>query len=168
MVAPLAYQPPVDHLIRRWKYHGQLHLGPTLAALWLAGCARSAETGLRPDLRVNWLVPVPLHRSRLRERGFNQSLELARCLSRQLGLPLATHWLHRRRASVPQSLLSAADRRRSQRGTFVADPALGQLAGARVALLDDVVTTGSTANACAEALLRAGAERVEVWAVSRA
>lgn len=170
VIAPLAYRPPVDEFIRRWKYQGQLPLGPMLAALWVAGCAPSAATGLRPHPHVNLLVPVPLHRSRLLERGFNQSLEFGRCLSRRLGITLAARCLIRRRAGVSQSLLTAADRRRSQRGVFAVDPARtpAGLAGARVALLDDVVTTGSTANACAEKLLDAGAAQVEVWAISRA
>ena len=113
------------------------------------------------------LVPVPLHTSRLRRRGFNQAVALARVLGRQRGLPIAPRVLARTRATSAQAALAAAERRRNLLGAFaVRRPTL--VAGRHVVLVDDVLTTGATANACAEALLAAGARRVDVYTVGRA
>jgi ComF family protein len=112
------------------------------------------------------LVPVPLHRSRLAERGFNQSLELARVIARRLGIDCAASALARSRATPSQTGLDARARHRNVRGAFVADARY--LAGKRIALIDDVITTGATVRECARVLRGAGAARVEVWAVARA
>lgn len=159
MRAALLYAPPVDRLVQGLKFGGRLSharlLGELLAE-HLAGCV-----GPRPEL----LVPVPLHPRRQRARGFNQALELARPVARQLGLELVPAACRRRRDTAAQSDLDAATRRRNVRGAFAVDAAV---AGRRVALLDDVVTTGHTVGALARALAAAGAARVEVWCVARA
>ena len=113
------------------------------------------------------LVPVPLHPARLRARGFNQALLLARALGRRLDLPIAPRVLSRRRATRAQPGLDAAERRRNLRAAFrVRVP--GAVEGRRVVLVDDVLTTGATADACARVLLAAGAVRVDVYTVARA
>ncbi|MEM1089941.1 MAG: ComF family protein [Pseudomonadota bacterium] len=156
VTAALAFAPPVDGWVRRFKYDGTLYLGRLLSELFLLRCRPAV-----PDL----IVPVPLHRERLTLRGFNQSAELARPMARRLGVPLVQNLLLRGRSGVPQSTLLAADRRRAMRGVFqVRRP----LDGARVALIDDVLTTGATATACARALKQAGAAEVRVWVISRA
>jgi ComF family protein len=113
------------------------------------------------------LVPVPLHVNRLRSRGFNQALLLARALARHRGLEVAARALVRRRDTHMQPGLSAPDRRRNLRGAFaVREPA--RIAGRHVVLVDDVLTTGATADACATVLHAAGAARVDVFTVGRA
>ncbi|MGB2788995.1 MAG: ComF family protein, partial [Dokdonella sp.] len=112
------------------------------------------------------LLCVPLHESRLRERGYNQALELAKPLARALHWPRHPHALRRIRSTQAQSGLDARARRRNLRGAFEVDPA--QTLPTHVALLDDVMTTGSTLRECARVLRKAGVQRVDVWALARA
>lgn len=158
-LAPLIYGFPVDRLLPRFKFHGDLAAGRLLAATLLS--AASAAPGARPAT----LIPVPLHRTRLRERGYNQALELARPIARQLGIPLAPDALERVRPTRAQSELGALDRRRNVRGAFVVR---GRTLPDHVALVDDVMTTGATLSECARVLKRAGVARVDVWVVARA
>ncbi len=153
--AALLYQPPVDHLLRRFKFHGDLAAGAVLAALM----ADALATADRPQA----LVPVPLHRARLRQRGYDQALELARPLAAAFGLPLHSRLLQRVRATAPQSELGAADRQRNVRGAFSAGPTPLR----HLALVDDVMTTGATAQAAARALQVAGVARVDIWVCAR-
>ena len=156
VIAPLHFAPPVDGLIHAYKFHGDLAAGRLLANLLAA-----ATTASRPEL----LLPVPLHARRLRQRGFNQSLELARQLSRQRRLPLADRLLVRCRDTPPQRLLPASERRANVRGAFALR---GPLSARHVAVLDDVMTTGQTMMEICRLLRRAGAARIEVWVVARA
>ncbi len=110
------------------------------------------------------LVPVPLHRARLAERGYNQALEIARVLSRGLGLPVDHGCCERILATLPQAGLDEGARRRNIRGAF---SARRPLSWRHLAILDDVVTTGNTVEELARVLRRAGAARIEVWAVAR-
>lgn len=148
------YAAPVDGLLRRFKFHQDLAAGRLLAALLQARCA-----GLpRPQA----VLPVPLHSARLRQRGYDQALELARPLARALDLPLGTG-LQRVRATAPQSELDAPARRRNLRHAFAVQAPLPP----HVALIDDVMTTGATLHAAALALRRAGVARVDAWVVAR-
>ena len=157
--APYAYAWPLDHLVHALKYRGQLAtarvLG-TLLAQWLAA------RGLHDEIDV--IVPVPLHPARHAERGFNQSAELARQLGRGLRLPLAVSLAERRRATPPQVGLSVDARHSNLAGAFRARA----VAGLRVAIVDDVTTTGATLQELALALLQAGAVVVDGWCVARA
>ena len=110
------------------------------------------------------LIPVPLHRSRLRQRGFNQATELAAPLARRFKLPLLPHSLKRIRATVAQSELNARLRTSNVRNAFAVT---GTELPSHVALVDDVITTGSTIYECARILQRAGVKRVDVWALAR-
>jgi len=154
----LRYAFPVDRLLPRFKFHGDLAAGEALATLlqWSLDPAESPEA----------LVPVPLHAHRLRDRGYDQALELARALSRDGGPPLLAERLRRVRITAPQSELGAAARRDNVFGAFAlhGDGALPQ----HVALVDDVLTTGATVGECARVLLAAGVRRVDVWTVARA
>lgn len=158
--APFVYLPPLAGLLTRFKFSGDLAAGRVLAELALAQWPASGLS--LPQA----LIPVPLHVDRLRERGYNQALELARPLALALGVSLVPQGLQRLHATPAQSGLSALARRRNLRKAF-AVPA-GTALPAHVALLDDVMTTGATAHECALALRRAGVQRVDVWAVARA
>ena len=155
-VAPLAWRFPVDALVSRFKYDGALHLGALLGRLLATRCMVAPH----PDA----ILPVPLHSSRLAERGFNQAQELARPVASALGLPLLTRASARVLPAPAQAGLAARQRYRNLAGAFRVD---GCVSGRRIAILDDVLTTGSTARALAQAVLRAGAAAVQVWAVAR-
>lgn len=155
---PFRYEWPLAPLEARFKFGADLAAGRSLATLW---------TGSTPPVELpQAVVPVPLHRSRLRRRGYNQALELAKPLARQLGIPLLRDALQRVRATGAQTDLNALQRRRNVRGAF-AVPA-GAALPAHVAVLDDVFTTGATLGECARVLRRAGVARVDVWALARA
>ncbi len=158
--AAFRYAHPLDLLEARFKFHADLAAGRVLAELLVLRA--QADAPALPDA----IVPVPLHRARLRTRGYNQALELARPLAQALDLPLRLDLLERTRATDAQSALDAKARRRNLRGAFsaVADAPLP----AHVALFDDVRTTGATLREAARTLLRAGVARVDAWALARA
>jgi ComF family protein len=157
--SPFRYSWPLDRLESRYKFSADLAAGRALAELWIAH-------GMPTPARPGTVVPVPLHRTRLRRRGYNQALELARPLARHWRLPLCADLLQRRRATAAQTELDAVARRRNMRGAFRV--AVGAVVPAHVVVLDDVMTTGATLAECSRVLKRAGAERVEVWALARA
>ena len=153
------YRAPVAGWLQAYKYAHQLEHAATLAR---ALAERISSTGVP---RVDCLIPVPLHRSRQRQRGFNQARELAVPISRHLGIPLADGAATRIRRTPKQSLqASRAQRRRNLRGASRIER---DLSGLHVALVDDVITTGATVEELARACVLAGAERVEAWAVAR-
>ena len=158
--APFRYAHPLDLIEARFKFHGDLAAGRVLAGL-LTAAARFDAPRARPAL----MLCVPLHPTRLRERGYNQALELARPLAAALDLPLAADALIRTRATTAQTGLDADARRRNLRDAFTVRD--GQALPAHVAVFDDVMTTGSTLRECARVLRRAGVLRVDVWALAR-
>ena len=113
------------------------------------------------------ILPVPLHGARLRERGYNQALEIARPVARALDVPLDYQSLVRVRATVPQTGMTLAARRKNLRGAFAWRSGT-EVQDRRVALVDDVMTTGSTVQAAAQCLRTAGAQEVEIWVIARA
>jgi ComF family protein len=153
----MLYQPPMSQLISNLKFHQQLYLAAPLARLLIH---RLDDLAHRPEL----ILPVPLHPYRLRERGFNQSQELARVVAKHYRIPLDSRLVKRTRQTQAQSHLSEQERRRNLRNAF---RVYGSLKGVRVAILDDVVTTGSTITEMSKALKRAGAANVTVWALAR-
>ncbi len=150
------YEAPVHWMIGRFKFNRQLVYGRVLAQLikddW-------PDTAL-PDM----IVPVPLHRERLRQRGFNQALELFRPLAQSLGIPIENRLCVRARPTSAQSGLDKQARRSNVRGAFKVK---ANCSGKHVVIVDDVVTTGSTVGEMARVLKQAGAIRVGVWAVAR-
>lgn len=113
------------------------------------------------------LVPVPLHPARLRSRGYDQAVLLARGLARRRGLAMSPRALQRTRPTPAQAALRARDRLHNLRAAFAVRSA-ARVAGRRVVLIDDVLTTGATADACARVLVAAGASRVDVYTAGRA
>jgi len=155
----LRYAYPADKLIQRLKFNAQLHLARLLGER-LAGHITRHVT--QPPQVI---IPVPLHCSRLRERGFNQALELARPVARRLNIPLDYRSGARVRATAVQSLLPAAQRRRNIKGAFqITRP----LAAHHAAIVDDVMTTGHTVEEFAATLRKAGVEKIDVWVLARA
>lgn len=162
VIAALEFQGTARALVHGLKFRGQLPLARTLGAE-LARAVRA-----RGPVSAELVVPVPLHRRRLRERGFNQASELARVVGAELGLPVSSPGVVvRRRRTVPQTDLEGIGaRQRNVAGAFGVDSK--GLAGRRVALLDDVMTTGATLFELARAARAAGAVGVEVWVCCRA
>jgi ComF family protein len=150
--AALAYEFPADTLIQALKFRGELALAPLLAG-FLAGALEGE--------RVDYIVPVPLSRERLRRRGYNQAMEIARHLGRQGVEPSLCE---RTRDAPPQMELPYDERQRNVRGAF---RCTRELIGASVAVVDDVMTTGATLDELARTLKRAGAVRVVNWIVAR-
>ncbi len=201
--AAFVYGPPLDRLLPRLKFHDDLAAGRLLAGLMseefarLRGYAVDAHPGAdvgtattnaisseissatnsaidsMASARPHALIPLPLHRTRLRSRGYDQALELARSLSKHLDIPLRIDVLQRDRDTSPQSRLNAAARRKNLRGAFavnidaIADATRSTPPLAHVVLIDDVMTTGATLHAAADALLRAGVVRVDAWVCAR-
>ena len=152
--AACAYRFPVPGLVQGFKYGGRFaHVRPMLAAM----------RELTPPV-ADLVVPMPLVPARLRERGFNQAVELARPLARAWGLPLAIEVVRRVRDTGHQTGRSRAERFAAMRGAFDCDP---RLAGLRVVVVDDVMTTGASLDALARALKAAGAARVECRVFAR-
>lgn len=155
-IAALAYRFPADVLVHALKFRGELALAAVLARLLAAR--------IGPDPAVSCLVPVPIASARLRERGFNQALEIARHVARATGTRLAPELCDRARETPAQTDLPWAERGSNVRGAFRASRALD---GASIAVLDDVMTTGATLDEIAATLKRAGAARVVNWVIAR-
>jgi ComF family protein len=155
------YEGAARSAIHALKYRGQRRLAAPLAY-------RLAEAALRAGAQVDVIIPMPLHVARRRERGYNQAALLARPLARALGAPVNERALVRIRATQPQTRLNHVDRRANVAGAFaLANSAARTLAGRRIALVDDVTTTGATLEAAAEALLAARPAAIYALAVAR-
>lgn len=156
----LLYQPPVADIILRLKFGGQLNGLTTLAKL--AAPSLCMQELSEPEL----IVPVPLHTSRLRERGFNQATLIAQACFPQWAKRIRVDTLQRNRLTTPQSQLSGRERRRNLQRVFAVKKNV-EVQGKRILVVDDVFTTGSTVNECARVLRKAGAVRIEVFTVAR-
>ena len=158
--SPWLYSEQMAYLIQRWKFGRQTRLTPLLAALWLKGLQHV------PD--IDLLIPVPLHWRRLWRRGFNQSALLCRQLRKQspqiAAMDADLGGARRCRATAAQSGMNAARRAVNLHGAFTVQRPCDNL---RVAIVDDVLTTGATAAALAAALADAGASHIEIWCLAR-
>jgi ComF family protein len=158
--AAFAYAPPVDFLVQALKYRAQLATGRVLGVLLGAAVLRH---GVHLDVDV--VVPVPLHPARHAERGFNQSAELGRWVARGVGRRFCEGAVSRVRDTRRQVGLHLDERRTNLTGAFACGPSLR---GLRVAVVDDVLTTGSTARAMAVTLRDAGVASIDLWCVAHA
>lgn len=157
--AAFRYASPLAGLVQGLKYDGRLATARVLGTLLGRSVQRAAL-----HLDVDALVAVPLHSAKLAERGFNQSIEIARWVAHAVQRPCAHAWLTRARATRPQVGLPLAERLANLESAFAA---AGAVQNRRVVIVDDVVTTGGTVRECAWALRRAGASSVDVWCVAR-
>lgn len=160
VTASFAYAAPLDRLLPMFKFHQSMAAGRLLSGLMaetLKGAA-SANPGAS-------LVPIPLHRRRLRQRGYDQALELARPLAKRLAMPLRADVLIRPKTTNAQSRLDKSARRGNLSGAFKVHPRCS--VPPHVILIDDVMTTGATLEAAAVALRRAGVARVDAWVCAR-
>lgn len=157
--SPLAYAYPLDKLIQCFKFDGDLAMGRLLGGVLAEYLV--AGGGDKPD----FITPVPLHPSRLKERGFNQAAELARPVGKRLRIPVRLDVCERVRATEIQSKLDAAERKKNLKDAFAVKKSVD---GKHVAILDDVITTGTTVEVLTKTLKDSGARRVSVWCAARA
>lgn len=153
---------PLREMIARLKFQGRFSIGSSLGKL-LALSLEPEFSETPPDI----LLPVPLHTGRLRLRGFNQSIEIARQLSDHFNVPVATRYCQRVRASIPQRGLSAAEREKNVQGIFRIASETMQSTPRHIVIVDDVVTTMATVKAIAYLLKKEGVERVDVACLAR-
>lgn len=159
VIAVGPYAGTLREAVQHFKYRGQLPLERPLGAL----LAETLQTG--GARHFDMVIPVPLYKDRLRERGYNQALQLARQVGSRLKIPVAPALLRRVRATASQQGLDAVTRKSNLRGAFAVS---APLTGRRLLLVDDVLTTGATARECAAVLRKAGAASVEVAVLGRA
>jgi ComF family protein len=155
---PFRYAYPLDHLVRGLKFRNELACGRVLGQMF----ARSVLERTEPMPQA--IVPVPLARRRYRQRGYNQASELALAIRRAIGVAVMSDVAIRQRETAEQAGLDRKARRRNVTGAFAT---VAPLLARHVAILDDVVTTGSTVRELAAVLRGAGAQQVEVWAIAR-
>ena len=153
------YRHPVAQIVQRLKFNAKLNMARLLGELMAEQLHHKIQT--LPEL----IIPVPLHRSRLRGRGFNQALEIARPLARKFGILIDYKSCVRTRATATQSLLPAKDKRANVQGAF---SVVRPIQARHVAVVDDVMTTGHTLEEVAKALRKAGVEQIDVWVATRA
>ena len=153
-VAVFAYAFPLDKMVQALKFNEQLMLVHLLAN----------KLAQRVEIHPDCIVAMPLHPARLRERGFNQSLELARQIARSLNIPLLNYACQRVRDTPPQSALPWKERGKNMRKAFTCTE---DLSGKHVAVVDDVMTSGASVNELARALRQANAREVSAWVIAR-
>lgn len=156
-----AYEAPLTTLIPALKFGRQLIYARILGEL-MANQLKEVWYCHRPlpDL----LIPVPLHKERLQQRGYNQALEIARPIHQCLGIPIEIQAIKRIKNTPAQMKLSAVERRQNLKQAFMYD---GDLTDKTIAILDDVMTTGATVTELSYTLLEKGANRIDIWCCAR-
>ena len=161
--AVFLYAYPVDAMMLRYKYGNMLNLGDTF------GEFLAEKTVLENHFKnIDLIIPMPMHPQRLKERGFNQALEIAKVLCKNHKEKLDYKSVERQTLTPPQASLPLKERVKNIKGAFkVNTDKLGKLQGKRIAIVDDVMTTGASLNELAKTLKKAGASHVECWVIAR-
>jgi ComF family protein len=154
--ALFTYTYPIDSILQQYKYKDMLHLANVFAKLF--------HQQHKISHRIDLVIPMPMHPKRLQERGFNQALEIARYLAKDLNLKLNYQACQRIKLTPPQAGLPLKERIKNVRGVFECKQSLK---GLNIAIVDDVMTTGASLNELAKTLKKAGAARVECWIIAR-
>jgi len=154
------YDYPLDRLLQHYKYKESLHLADTFSTLFIN---RLLDTG-HINSSIDLIIPMPMHHERLKQRGFNQALEIARLISKNRQIELDSTSCRRTRLTPPQASLPLKERIKNIRGVFECNKNLQEL---HIALIDDVMTTGASLNELAKTLKQAGAAHVECWVIAR-
>jgi ComF family protein len=162
LCALFSYDPPVPRMIFKLKYSGKLNYGKILGGL-LAD--KIEKEWYKNQALPEAIIPVPLHRKRLRKRGFNQAVEIALPIKKRLRIPILYHYFLRIKDTVPQSALSKYYRFNNLKSVFRVTE---KLPYQHVAIIDDVVTTGNTVSALCELLKEKGVMQIDIWCVARA
>jgi ComF family protein len=157
VITAYTFEEPLRSLLHEFKYLKALHLRPLLAALMI-------EAYDEKMAQADCIMPTPLHTARICERGFNQAAELAKIIAKKIKKPYVDSICKKINNTLPQVGLTAQDRRKNLRYTFIAKPSPYQ----HVLMIDDLVTTGSTANEIARTLKRQGVKHVDIWCCARA
>lgn len=155
------YDYPMDRMLQHYKYHNSLHLAHTFAHLLYDTKLKLMSHHIKT---IDLIIPMPMHATRLKERGFNQALEIARLLSNQLNIKLDYKLCQRHKHTPPQASLPLKERMKNIRGAFQCSCNLN---GLNIVIVDDVMTTGASLNELAKTLKQAGATRVECWVIAR-
>nr|WP_292805758.1 phosphoribosyltransferase family protein [Methylotenera sp.] len=155
-----SYDYPVDGLLQHYKYNANLNLANTFATLFLEKHHQHIST----RNKVDCIIPMPMHQHRLKERGFNQALEIAKLISKSLITKLDYASCLRIKHTPPQASLNLQERIKNIKGAFQCTQNLHNL---NVAIVDDVMTTGASLNELAKTLKQAGAAHVECWVMAR-
>jgi len=150
------YAPPISHWIQALKFGQSLYLARVMAMLFISR--------LGFDTQADHIIPMPLHITRLRERGFNQAVELAKHVSAHIHLPLQQKTLIRTKATLAQATLMASVRKKNIKNAF---KVCTNVADRNIVLFDDVMTTGATSQSAIKALNKAGARQVSIWCIAR-
>jgi ComF family protein len=162
--ALFTYNYPLDRLLQHYKYQESLPLANTFAALWLDKKSSNISDYQNKKPAIDLIIPMPMHKERLKQRGFNQALEIARLISKHMQIKLDFTSCLRTRLTPPQASLPLEERMKNIRGVFQCNK---NMQGLHIALVDDVMTTGASLNELAKTLKQAGAAHVECWVIAR-
>lgn len=158
--ALFSYNFPIDRMLQHYKYKNSLHLADTFASL----LHRKRFSKYSTQNHIDLIIPMPMHPARLKERGFNQALEIAKLLSKDMQIKLDYTSCQRSKYTPPQASLPLKERVKNIHGVFHCQQ---NLQGLKIAIVDDVMTTGASLNEVSKTLKQAGSDHVECWAIAR-
>jgi len=159
--ALFTYDYPLDRLLQHYKYKESLHLASTFASLFVD---KKLSKRLNANSKIDRIIPMPMHDTRLKQRGFNQALEISRLISKHMQIKLDYTSCQRTKLTPPQASLPLKERIKNICGVFHCPQ---NLQGLNIAIMDDVMTTGASLNELAKTLKQAGAVHVECWVIAR-